>query len=54
MIEIAQEEAFDCEVFAYEEKCIDCHRPSGRCRVGDGNATVRQQLNERCCSITAH
>ena len=30
MIEIAQEEAFHCQVFAYEEKGVDRHRPSGR------------------------
>ena len=31
MIEIAQEEAFDCQVFAYEEKAVDRQRPSA-CR----------------------
>ncbi len=30
MIEIAQEEAFDRQVFAYEEKGVDRHRPSSR------------------------
>jgi hypothetical protein len=30
MIEIAQEEAFDCQVFAYDQKGVDRHRPSGR------------------------
>jgi hypothetical protein len=54
MIEIAQEEAFDRQVLAYDKKGVDRHRPSGRRCVGDEYATVRQQLNKRCCRITAH
>jgi len=54
MIEITQEEAFDCQVLANEEKLVDRQRLSACRCVGDEHAAVGQHLNERCRRITAH
>ena len=52
MIEVAQEEAFDCQLLANEEKLVDRQRLSACCRVGHEHTAVRQHLNERCRRIT--
>jgi hypothetical protein len=54
MIEIAREETFHCQMLADQQKGVDRQRLSARRRVGDEQAAVRQQLNERFRRTTAH
>src|SRR6266403_4778907 len=44
MIEVAQEEAFDCQLLANEEKLVDRQRLSACRRVGDEHTALRQHL----------